>query len=220
MTPKVIRFHTIAIANIASVPRIDPNASGMRPRLQRCRNFRLTAKTMIVCVWVRMELELFLAERTGKGLGSIRQLRWEDFGFERQVAYWRAEADKKGYKWEVPIPADFFEAVRTFQRAIGAVGGFVFSAPNSRGGITDRHLFDRWLSVAEKKAKLTKLDGSRWHAYSRKWAIERKRLPLKDVAAAGGWKGVGTLLEAYQSDEESVLAVTSVTLKLRERGVA
>src|SRR6202022_255996 len=73
--------------------------------------------------WVRMELALFLAERTGKRLGSIRQLRWEDFGFERQVVYWRAEADKKGYKWEVPMPADFFEAVRTFQRAIGAVGG-------------------------------------------------------------------------------------------------
>jgi hypothetical protein len=44
---------------------------------------------------------------------------------------------------------------------------------------------------------------------------------LKDVGAAGGWKDVSTLLEVYQqSDEESVLAVTSVTLKLRERGVA
>ena len=62
--------------------------------------------------WVRMEFALFLAERTGKRLGSIRQLRWEDFGFERQVVYWRPEADKKGYKWEVPMPADFFEAVR------------------------------------------------------------------------------------------------------------
>jgi hypothetical protein len=44
-----------------------------------------------------------------------------------------------------------------------------------------------WLTVAEKKAKLPKLDGSLWHAYRRKWAIERKHLPLKDVAAAGGW---------------------------------
>ncbi len=133
----------------------------------------------------------------------------------------RAEADKKGYKWEVPMPTDFFEAVRSFQREIGAVGGYVFSVANSRDGMTDRHLFDKWLSVAEKKAKLTKLDGSLWHAYRRKWAIERKHLPLKDVAAAGGWKDVSTLLEVYQqSDEESVLAVTSVTLKLGERGVA
>lgn len=75
--------------------------------------------------------------------------------------------------------------------------------------------------MAEVKAELPKLDGSLWHAYRRKWAIERKRLPVKDVAAAGGWKDVNTLLEVYQhSDEESVLAVTSVTLKLRDRGVA
>jgi len=85
----------------------------------------------------------------------------------------------------------------------------------------DRHWFDEWLTVAEKKAKLPKLDGSLWHAYRRKWAIERKHLPLKDVAAAGGWKDVSTLLEVYQqSDEESILAVTSVTVKLGERGVA
>ena len=152
-----------------------------------------------------MGFALFLAERTGKRLGSIRKLRWEDFEFERQVVYWCAEADKKGYKWEVPMLTDFFEAVRSFQREIGAVGGYVFSAANSRDGITDRHLFNKWLSVAEKKAKLTKLDGSLWHAYRRKWAVERKHLPLKDVAAAGGWKDVSTLLEVYhQSDEESV----------------
>ena len=171
--------------------------------------------------WVRIEFALFLAERTGKRLGSIRHLRWEDFGFKRQVISWRAEADKKGYKWEVPMLTDFFETVKAFQRAIGAVGGFVFAAPNARDGIMDRHLFDKWLGVAEKKAQLQKLDGSLWHAYRRKWAIERKTLPLKDVAAAGGWKDVNTLLEVYQqSDEESVLAVTSVALKLRERGVA
>jgi hypothetical protein len=82
-------------------------------------------------------------------------------------------------------------------------------------------LFNRELRVAEKKAKLPKLDRSLWHAYRRKWAIERKHLPLKDVGAAGDWKDVSTLLEVYQqSDEESVLAVTSVTLKLRDRGVA
>lgn len=57
-----------------------------------------------------------------------------------------------------------------------------------------------------------------WHAYRRKWAIERKHLPLKDVAAAGGWKDVNTLLEIYQqADEESVLAVTRLTRKLRAR---
>lgn len=171
--------------------------------------------------WSRMEFALFLAERTGKRLGSIRRLRWEDFGFDRQAVSWSAEADKKGYSWQVRYPADFFEAVRRFQCEIGAVGGFVFAAPNSHDGAMDRHLFNKWLRFAEKKAKLPKLDGGLWHPYRRKWAIERKHLAPKDVAAAGGWKDLTTLLEVYQqADEESVLAVTSVTLKLRERGVA
>lgn len=97
----------------------------------------------------------------------------------------------------------------------------MFAAPNAQDGIMDRHLFDKRLTVAEQKAELPKLDGSLWHAYRRKWAIERKHLPLKDVAAAGGWRDVNTLLEIYQqADEESVLAVMSETRKLHERGVA
>jgi integrase len=171
--------------------------------------------------WIRMEFALTIAEATGKRLGSIQQLQWEDFDFQREIIYWRADADKKGYKWEVRMPTAFFEVVKRFQCELEEIGGLVFPAVKSNSVAMDRHLFDKWLSVAEKKAGLPKLDGSLWHAYRRKWAIERKGLPLKDVAAAGGWKDVSTLLEVYQqSDEESVLAVTSVTLKLRERGVA
>ena len=55
----------------------------------------------------------------------------------------------------------------------------------------------------------------------RKWATERKHLNPKDVAAAGGWKDIATLLEVYQqSDDASVLAVMCEPKKLRERGVA
>jgi hypothetical protein len=44
----------------------------------------------------------------------------------------------------------------------------------TRGRDHGSPLLDKWLSVAEKKAKWPKLDGSLWHAYRRKWAIERK----------------------------------------------
>lgn len=80
------------------------------------------------------------------------------------------------------------EEVRSYQRELGAITGPVFGAPDAKDGIMDRHLFDKWLWVAEKKAKLKKLDGAQWHAYRRKWATKRKRLNPKDVAAAGGWK--------------------------------
>ena len=37
------------------------------------------------------------------------------------------------------------------------------------------------------------------------WATERKNLPVKDVAAAGGWKDITTLMERYQQPEEETL---------------
>jgi hypothetical protein len=65
---------------------------------------------------------------------------------------------------------------------------------------------DRWLEAAERKAGVEKLEGGLWHPYRRKWATERKHHLLKDVAAAGGWKDVGTLLTCYTAaDDETVL---------------
>jgi hypothetical protein len=82
----------------------------------------------------------------------------------------------------------------------------------------DRHLFDKWLTVAETKAELPKLDGGLWHTYRRKWATERKHLPLKDVAAAGGWNDVDTLLTVYQQpDPATLLMVMSEPRKVSER---
>jgi hypothetical protein len=38
-----------------------------------------------------------------------------------------------------------------------------------------------------------------------RWATERKNLPVKDVAAAGGWNDIMTLMECYQQPEEETL---------------
>ncbi|MCR4342232.1 MAG: hypothetical protein NUW01_20335 [Gemmatimonadaceae bacterium] len=79
-------------------------------------------------------------------------------------------------------------------------------------------MFDRALLVAERHAGLPKLDGSTWHAYRRKWASERKHLPLPDVAAAGGWKDTQTLLTCYQAaDANTMLTVMSETRKVTDR---
>jgi hypothetical protein len=61
----------------------------------------------------------------------------------------------------------------------------------------DRHLFDKWLRVAEEKARPPKLEGGLWHPYCRKRATERKHPSVRDVAAAGGWNDADTLIECY-----------------------
>lgn len=171
--------------------------------------------------WVKIELALVLAEGTGRRLGSIRQLRWEDVDFERRTIRWRAEFDKKGKEWIVPVPASLVEELRQFRKRLGAITGWIFPGERKPEQPMDRHLFDRWLHVAEKKAELPKLVGGLWHPYRRKWATERKHHSLKDVAAAGGWKDTDTLLTCYQHpDAETLLAVMSEPRKVRDSALA
>ena len=57
-------------------------------------------------------------------------------------------------------------------------------------------------------AGLPKLRRGVFHPYRRLWASERKALPSKDVAHAGGWKDIETMLGSYvQSDAATVLRV-------------
>jgi integrase len=140
-----------------------------------------------------------------------------DIDLSKPPIRWRAEADKKRKEWCIPIPAKLAEAIRSFQRRLGAVGGWIFAAEKNPEVPMDRHLFDKWLAVAENEAGLPKLDGGLWHPYRRKWATERKHLSLKDVAAAGGWNDVDTLLRVYQqADPETLLAVMSEPRKASE----
>jgi hypothetical protein len=80
-----------------------------------------------------------------------------------------------------------------------------------------KDLAREWLRRAEVAAKVEPHKGSAWHAYRRKWATERKHLPDKDVAAAGGWKDLTSLREAYQQvDDATLYRVVSEPAELRE----
>lgn len=171
--------------------------------------------------WAKMELAFVLAEGTGRRLGSIRQLRWEDVDFERRTIRWRAEHDKKGKEWVVPVPPTLIKELEKFRRRLGAITGWVFAGERKPDRPMDRHLFDKWLRFAEDKAELPKLAGGLWHPYRRKWATERKHHSLKDVAAAGGWKDTETLLTCYQqADADTLLAVMSEERKVRDAALA
>jgi len=68
-----------------------------------------------------------------------------------------------------------------------------------------RHLLDDWLRRAYKVAKVVPQRRGMWHSIRRKWATERKGYPVKDVAAAGGWKTEEVLVTSYQQvDAETI----------------
>jgi integrase len=170
--------------------------------------------------WLKMELALVLSEATGRRLGAIRQLRWDDVLWDRSAIRWRAEADKKRREWVVPIPEPLLGELRQFRRRLGTVAGWMFAGERKPDVPMDRHLFDRWLAHAERKAKLPKLAGGLWHPYRRKWATERKHLSITDVAAAGGWQDTATLLTCYQQPtNDTLLAVMSEERKVRDTAV-
>jgi integrase len=168
--------------------------------------------------WTRLDMALYLGEATGRRRGSIVGLRWEDFDFAKGTVLWRSEHDKKGKEWLVPMPAAFMEEVKQYRQRFKAVAGPLFPGVKKPSEPMPAELLTQWLAKAETAAKLTKLAGSLWHAYRRKFATERMHHPLRAVADAGGWKDVATLLTCYQqTDESTLLAVMSEPRKLSER---
>ena len=157
----------------------------------------------------RLTLALVIAEGSGRRLSAIRALRWDDIDLRSSTIRWRAENDKTGYEHVIPVSARVREALALWRREQGSIGNaLVFPSPRAPAKPCSRHLFDGWLRKAYRKAKLTPNPGGLWHPLRRKWATERKDYPLKDVAAAGGWRDERTMLSSYQqADPETVRRV-------------
>ncbi len=154
---------------------------------------------------------ILLAWRTGRRLSAILALRWDDVGFEKGTIRWRAEHDKIRQTWVVPARTDLLNELRRFRAERPGIGSvLLFPHPQRRqhrGGPVTRHLAAYWLKEAFERGKIAKPKGGLWHMFRRAWATERKDLPLKDVAAAGGWRDTSTLLRYQQPDEETLRAV-------------
>ena len=156
-----------------------------------------------------MPLLMKLMDWTGRRLGSVRNLRWDDFDFEKKTIRWRAEHDKKRKTWVVPMPKKAEQALLEFRAKHPAIGSaLVFPMRRNPSRAISRQLAADWLKRAFRYAGIPRPKGGLWHTFRRKFATERKFYPLKDVAEAGGWKDVGTLLTCYQmADEETIRAV-------------
>ncbi len=159
----------------------------------------------------QLPLLIVLMDTTGRRLSSVLGLCWDDFDFAKGRIHWRAELDKTRRASETPIPKAALGPLLALRRARAAIGAsLVFPHPkrSMAGQAVTRHLASYWLTRAFALAGVRKPDGSLWHAFRRRWATMRKHLPLKDVAAAGGWHDLTTLLTCYQQpDEETLRAV-------------
>ncbi len=152
-----------------------------------------------------LPLALIVAEGTGRRISAWRNLVWDDINFEAGTIHWRAEHDKKGYEQVVVMSESVQDALAAQQKKEATIGKTaVFPSPKDPKPC-NRHLFDDWLRRAFKLAKIVPQRRGMWHSIRRKWATERKGYPVKDVAAAGGWKTEEVLVTSYQqADAETI----------------
>jgi integrase len=149
---------------------------------------------------------IVLADSTGRRVSSILGLRWDDFDFERETIHWRPELDKRRRSWVTPMPKRAREALQRFRSAHPSIGSaLVFPSARDANKPVSVYVAEAWLERAYEAAELAHPRGGLWHMFRRKWATERKTYPLKDVAAAGGWSDVHTLLTCYQQPDERTL---------------
>ena len=133
-------------------------------------------------------------------------LRWDDFDFERKTIRWRPESDKRRKAWTTPLPQRAEELLMSFRPKCLRIGSaVVFPHPKDVTRPVSQHLAAYWLKRAFELGGIERPEGGLWHCFRRKWATERKGMPLSDVAAAGGWTDVHTLVTCYQQPDPDTL---------------
>ena len=83
------------------------------------------------------------------------------------------------------------------------------------------HLASYWLTRAYRLEGIPKPDGGLWHPFRRKWVTDRADLPLKALAATGGWDDAPTMLRSYMHpDEDQLRSVINYRKPGRSQGPA
>ncbi len=164
---------------------------------------------------------LDIVNGTGRRISAVLGLHYADLRLNEGphgALKWREDTDKVGKQWLTPMNAKVRAAVeRVLAERPGIGSAYVFPSPRNPRRPVSKDLASAWLEKAETFARLQPLDGSLWHSYRRKWATERKHLPDKDVAAAGGWSDLASLRSAYQQvDTATLYRVVSEPTELRD----
>ena len=153
-----------------------------------------------------LPLLIVLVGSTGRRLSSVLGLRWTNIDFERCTIRWRAELDKSRKTWQSPLPEVAATALRDRQQSVEWRNSpYLFPAPKNSTVPATRYLAAGWLKRAYRLAGVEKEPGGLWHPFRRKWATDRKHYPVTDVAAAGGWRDINTLLTCYQHPDSATM---------------
>ncbi len=145
---------------------------------------------------VRFGLALVLCAETGHRLRSVRSLRWADVDLTSGVATWPAQFDKIDNQHSTPLSDAALVVLKAERGRQGAIAGWVFPGLAGRAPL-GRARFYKWWKAACALAKITRPKGA-YHTLRRRFATDRLNVPLKTLAALGGWRSTATLVQCYQ----------------------
>jgi integrase len=221
----------ILTANPLEGMRIPLEKNTKRPIATEERYRQLLAVADQVDSLGRFRCMLVLARATGRRVNAICNLKVSDVALNREqlvhalaragldlrhadqwphgAIVWDARSDKLGYHAVAPISLEARNALDVYLRGRLRVGDTpLFHATNDETRAVHKELAAYWLRSAEKKAKLVHVERGGWHMLRRLWASERRHLAAQDVAAAGGWRSINVMRDAYQqADGKTVLSV-------------
>jgi integrase len=144
----------------------------------------------------RFELALVLCSETGHRISSVRSLRWADVDLTAGVVAWPAEFDKVDNQHKTPLSEPAVAALKAYRARQAAIAGWIFPGQDGTAPL-ERGRFYAWWRLACTLAEIDRPKGA-FHTMRRRFATDRLGVPLKTLAALGGWKDTRTLVECYQ----------------------
>jgi integrase len=122
---------------------------------------------------------------------------------------WSSETDKLGFESIAPMSKGARGAIDTYLRARPSLGNApLFPGAEDVSKPIHKTVAGYWLVKGEKAAQLDHMERGGYHQFRRLFASERRHLPAQDVAAAGGWRSLQVMRNAYQqADAKTVFSV-------------
>jgi integrase len=170
-------------------------------------------------LWVMLGVALVVLEGTGRRLSAVLGLLWSDLrldeenGFRDARITFRSHLDKKRRAKELPLLPDVARELARYRlpQSFAGLAERVFPDRDGKAVVNGDRL-RQLLGEAEIGAGLDPLDGSKFHAYRRKFATERGHRPDHEVMELMGITDPKVFGECYRkrSDEQLREGLSSV----------
>ena len=151
----------------------------------------------------RFGTALALTHETGRRIGAVRRLQWDDVDWKEGRIRWRAEYDKMRREEVIPVTESVLEALKEARRSYGGISRWVFPSPKDPSLPTRGDFMTKLWNRAIRHAGLPPKRQRGWHSFRRKFATDMKHQPAAETMALGGWSSPAMLSLYTQTDEKA-----------------